>query len=89
MWGIHVKGPVYITSFKPLSIAIGAAMSAIFLCDDLHLGSVVGAVILSTGFYAVIWGKAKKEDHFHEDSGFGSLGPSSNAETPLLTSFKT
>ncbi|KAJ7974533.1 WAT1-related protein [Quillaja saponaria] len=89
-WGMHVKGPVYITSFKPLSIAIAAAMSVIFLGDDLHLGSVVGAVILSTGFYAVIRGKAKEEeDHLNEDYGFGTLGSSSNAKTPLLPSCKT
>ncbi|KAJ7974532.1 WAT1-related protein [Quillaja saponaria] len=90
-WGIHLKGPVYVTSFKPLSIAIAAAMSVIFLGDDLYLGSVVGAVILTTGFYAVIWGKAKEEevDDLHEDCGFGSLGPSSDAKTPLLPSFKT
>ncbi|KAJ7974535.1 WAT1-related protein [Quillaja saponaria] len=86
-WGMHLKGPVYVTSFKPLSIAIAAAMSVIFLGDDLHLGSVVGAVILSAGFYAVIWGKVKEED-LHEDYECDSLGSSYNAKTPLLPSFK-
>ncbi|XP_062010074.1 WAT1-related protein At4g15540-like [Rosa rugosa] len=61
IWGMHMKGPVYVASFKPLSIVIAAASSFIFLGDALYLGSVVGAIVLSIGFYAVIWGKAKEE----------------------------
>ncbi|KAI4346497.1 hypothetical protein L6164_007388 [Bauhinia variegata] len=64
-WGVRVKGPLYVSIFKPFSIAIAAAMSAIFLGDALHLGSVVGSVILSIGFYAVIWGKAKEEEELN------------------------
>ncbi|PRQ53826.1 putative EamA domain-containing protein [Rosa chinensis] len=60
IWGLHLKGPVYISSFKPLSIAIAAAFGVIFLGDGLSLGSVVGAATLSIGFYAVIWGKGKR-----------------------------
>ncbi|KAK5835321.1 hypothetical protein PVK06_011009 [Gossypium arboreum] len=37
-WGLHLKGPVYIAIFKPVSIAIAAFMSAIFLGDSLYLG---------------------------------------------------
>ena len=37
-WGLHLKGPVYVSIFKPLSIAIAAAMGVIFLGDALYLG---------------------------------------------------
>lgn len=37
-WGLHLKGPVYVSLFKPLSIAIAVAMASIFLGDALHLG---------------------------------------------------
>ncbi|VVB09354.1 unnamed protein product [Arabis nemorensis] len=60
-WGLHLKGPVYISLFRPLSIAIAVAMGAIFLGDALHLGSVIGSVILCFGFYTVIWGKARED----------------------------
>ncbi|KAG2325225.1 hypothetical protein Bca52824_007953 [Brassica carinata] len=59
-WGLHLKGPVYVSLFRPLSIAIAVAMGAIFLGAALHLGSVIGSVILSFGFYTVIWGKARE-----------------------------
>ena len=37
-WGLHLKGPVYVSIFSPLSIVIAAAMSVMFLGDALHLG---------------------------------------------------
>ncbi|CAN7059136.1 unnamed protein product [Brassica rapa subsp. trilocularis] len=60
-WGLHLKGPVYVSLFRPLSIAIAVAMGAIFLSDALHLGSVIGSVILCFGFYTVIWGKSRED----------------------------
>ncbi|KAM3761513.1 hypothetical protein ACB098_01G273700 [Castanea mollissima] len=85
-WGLHLKGPLYISIFRPLSIAIAAAIGVIFLGDALYLGSVVGAIIISIGFYAVLWGKAKEaeEEEMSEDCDFGSLGSSSHGKTPLL-----
>ncbi|KAK4488487.1 hypothetical protein RD792_004251 [Penstemon davidsonii] len=37
-WGLHVKGPVYVGLFKPLSIAIAAILGVMFLGDNLNLG---------------------------------------------------
>ncbi|KAH9790555.1 WAT1-related protein [Citrus sinensis] len=77
-WGLHLKGPVYIAIFKPLSIAIAAIMGVVFLGDTLHLGSVIGAIIICIGFYAVLWGKANEEGTTY----------SSDSKTPLLQSLK-
>ncbi|RHN77012.1 putative EamA domain-containing protein [Medicago truncatula] len=81
-WGLHIKGPVYISLFKPLSIAIAASFSAIFLGDALHFGTVVGAVIISIGFYAVLWGKSKEESN--DEFDIGRVPLPSNSKTPLL-----
>ncbi|KAL1314851.1 WAT1-related protein At4g15540 isoform X3 [Arachis ipaensis] len=81
-WGIHIKGPVYVSSFKPVSIGIAAAFSAIFLGDALYLGIVVGGVIISIGFYAVLWGKANEELSEYIDSSQSQ--PTSKVNQPLL-----
>ncbi|GFQ04376.1 wat1-related protein at5g40240 [Phtheirospermum japonicum] len=60
-WGLHVKGPVYVALFRPLSIAIAAILGVIFLGDDLSLGSVIGSIVITVGFYTVMWGKTKEE----------------------------
>ncbi|KAK4847135.1 hypothetical protein QYF36_026005 [Acer negundo] len=69
-WGVRVKGPVYVAMFKPLSIVIAVAMGVMFLGDTLHLGSVVGATIISLGFYTLMWGKSKEEmvEDYHLES---------------------
>ncbi|KAI5683501.1 hypothetical protein M9H77_04729 [Catharanthus roseus] len=59
-WCIHRKGPVFVAIFRPLSIAIAAFTSFIFLGDTLHLGTIIGAVVITIGFYGVIWAQAKE-----------------------------
>ncbi|XVF60363.1 hypothetical protein PTKIN_Ptkin08bG0039200 [Pterospermum kingtungense] len=85
-WGVRLKGPVFVAIFRPTSIVITVVMSAIFLGESVYLGSVIGAVILSTGLYAVLWGKAKEEEMKDDDSGSNTLGPLSSVTVPLLQS---
>ncbi|KAF8399293.1 hypothetical protein HHK36_015158 [Tetracentron sinense] len=86
IWGLRLKGPVYVAMFKPFTIVIAVVMGVMFLGDTLHLGSVVGAIIISLGFYAVLWGKVK-EEKMEKESGIGSL-ESSSQKAPLLPSNK-
>lgn len=52
---------------------------------DSNVGcSIIGATILSIGFYVVIWGKAKEEDEVKENNGIVSSTPSSLGKIPLL-----
>ncbi|GFY87170.1 nodulin MtN21 /EamA-like transporter family protein [Actinidia rufa] len=82
-WGVRVKGPVYIALFKPFAIVIAAVTGFIFLGESLYLGSVVGAVVISVGFYVVMWGKAKEE--MGEEFGvMNSLESPSTLKAPLL-----
>lgn len=82
VWAIHLKGPVYVAMFKPLSIAIAAAMGVVFLGDTLHLGSIIGAIVISLGFYAVIWGKSTEEMSKELET---SELESSSQTTPLIS----
>ncbi|KAG8384795.1 hypothetical protein BUALT_Bualt04G0155600 [Buddleja alternifolia] len=87
-WALHLRGPVYVAMFKPLSIAIAAAMGVIILGDTLYLGSIIGATIIAMGFYTVMWGKAK-EDLGEFDIENSDLESSSATEkSPLLQSYK-
>ncbi|KAJ4711149.1 WAT1-related protein [Melia azedarach] len=60
-WCLSKIGPLYVSLFKPLAIVFSIVMDAIFLGEALHLGSLIGAVIIVAGFYAVMWGKSKEE----------------------------
>lgn len=54
-----VRGPVFVTAFSPLSMVITAVLGALVLSEQVHLGSLIGAVIIVIGLYSVIWGKTK------------------------------
>uniref|UniRef100_A0A1J3H4K9 WAT1-related protein n=2 Tax=Noccaea caerulescens TaxID=107243 RepID=A0A1J3H4K9_NOCCA len=60
-WAVSHKGPVYLSTFKPLSILIAAASTTIFLGELIYLGIVIGGILIAIGFYMVLWGKAKEE----------------------------
>ncbi|KAL7261073.1 hypothetical protein ACSBR1_006676 [Camellia fascicularis] len=83
IWALKKKGPIFVTMFKPLGIVIAVIMGVSFLGDSLYLGSVIGAVIIVVGFYAVVWGKAKDEKTV-EDSKIIGVESSSSTKVPLL-----
>ncbi|KAL8200726.1 hypothetical protein R6Q57_012065 [Mikania cordata] len=59
-WCLKKKGPVFVAMFNPLQIVISVIMGVTFLGDSLYLGSAIGAIIISCGFYTVMWGKTKE-----------------------------
>ncbi|KAG8489820.1 hypothetical protein CXB51_017861 [Gossypium anomalum] len=61
-WCLEKKGPVYVSMFKPLGIAVAVALTVIFLGESLFLGSVIGSIIILVGFYTVIWGQANEKN---------------------------
>ncbi|KAJ4711150.1 WAT1-related protein [Melia azedarach] len=82
LWCLMRIGPLYVSMFKPLSIVFSILMGVIILGEQLFLGSLIGAVIIITGFYAVMWGRAKEQNTIH-DSGVRS-SESSGEKLPLL-----
>ncbi|XP_065876141.1 WAT1-related protein At1g43650-like [Euphorbia lathyris] len=60
-WCITKKGPVFVAMFSPLLLIIVAIFSAIAFAERLHLGSLIGAVLIILGLYGVLWGKSKDE----------------------------
>jgi len=53
------RGPVFVTSFSPLCMIITAALGSLVLAEQVHLGSIFGAILIVCGLYTVVWGKSK------------------------------
>ncbi|KAK2636410.1 hypothetical protein Ddye_031202 [Dipteronia dyeriana] len=81
-WCLHQTGPVFVSLFKPLGIIISAALGIIFFGDTFYLGSFIGAAVIVSGFYFVMWAKAK-EGSMGVESGVSSL-ESGSQNAPLL-----
>ncbi|XP_068644480.1 WAT1-related protein At5g07050-like [Aristolochia californica] len=61
VWSVKKKGPVFATAFSPLTTVLVAILEPFILRLYLHLGSLVGMLLVIGGLYAVLWGKATDE----------------------------
>ncbi|XP_027190291.1 WAT1-related protein At4g08290-like isoform X2 [Cicer arietinum] len=57
---IKTMGPVIVTAFNPLRMIIVTALACIILSEQLFLGSIIGAIVVVSGLYLVVWGKSKE-----------------------------
>ncbi|RCV37649.1 hypothetical protein SETIT_8G080600v2 [Setaria italica] len=58
-WCVEMKGPVFLTSWTPLSLILTIFCSSV-LGETVHLGSIVGGILLVGGLYSMLWGKSKE-----------------------------
>ncbi|GLU08502.1 hypothetical protein SLE2022_254100 [Rubroshorea leprosula] len=73
---IKERGPVFTTSFSPLSMIIIAALGAIVLKELVHLGSILGPIFIMSELYIMVWGKSKESQSTLEQT---------NQEVPVVT----
>ncbi|KAI7733809.1 hypothetical protein M8C21_008928 [Ambrosia artemisiifolia] len=87
-WCLRKKGPVFVATFSPLSIVVAVIMGVTFLGDSLHLGSIIGATIVSAGVYTVLWGQTKEKTKLLVvmDEDLDVTGSSINKTARLLPS---
>ncbi|CAI0396456.1 unnamed protein product [Linum tenue] len=54
------RGPFFVSAFSPLCMIFTAFLGSIFLAETLHLGSILGAILIVFGLYTLVWGKSKE-----------------------------
>ncbi|XP_028792329.1 WAT1-related protein At1g25270-like [Neltuma alba] len=59
-WCVHMRGPLYVSAFNPLLLVFVAFAGSFMLNEKLHLGSIIGGVLIVCGLYLVLWGKDKE-----------------------------
>ncbi|XP_059654739.1 WAT1-related protein At1g68170-like [Cornus florida] len=59
-WCVRMRGPLFASVFSPLMLVLVAIACSLLLDEKLHLGSVLGAVVIVFGLYVVLWGKGKE-----------------------------
>ncbi|KAL6655550.1 hypothetical protein ACP70R_006376 [Stipagrostis hirtigluma subsp. patula] len=82
-WCISVKGPLYSAIFTPLSAVITAILSTLFLHEELHVGSILGAFTIIVGLYVVLWGKA--DDSKKETRSIHSSNPKGTVDEDCVS----
>ncbi|KAK6916110.1 EamA domain, partial [Dillenia turbinata] len=59
-WCVRVKGPLFVSVFNPLMLVVVAIAGSLLLNEKLYMGSLLGALLIVCGLYAVLWGKGKE-----------------------------
>ncbi|RLM86205.1 WAT1-related protein [Panicum miliaceum] len=60
VWCMEMKGPVFLAMWFPLCSVLTIFCSSFFLGEIVHLGSILGAILLIGGLYSVLWAKSKE-----------------------------
>ncbi|XXG71137.1 hypothetical protein AAC387_Pa07g0461 [Persea americana] len=56
-WCISRRGPLFSAMFSPLMTVIVTILACLFLHEELYIGSLVRAIAVVAGLYAVLWGR--------------------------------
>nr|KYP38915.1 Auxin-induced protein 5NG4 [Cajanus cajan] len=59
-WCVKKRGPVFTAAFSPLVQIMSGMIDIPILHEQLHLGSVVGSMLVMIGLYILLWGKSKQ-----------------------------
>ncbi|KAJ0592453.1 putative EamA domain-containing protein [Helianthus annuus] len=61
-WSVQMRGPLFVSAFSPLTPVLVTFAGFLVLKETLHLGSVLGAILIIFGLYVVLWGKRKSKE---------------------------
>ncbi|KAJ4847383.1 hypothetical protein Tsubulata_018023 [Turnera subulata] len=59
-WCVRMRGPLFVSVFNPLMALIVAIAGSTLLDEKLHLGSIIGGILIVCGLYTALWGKGKE-----------------------------
>ncbi|TYJ43493.1 hypothetical protein E1A91_A03G156900v1 [Gossypium mustelinum] len=79
----RMKGPFYVPMFKPFGVVFATVFGTSFFTNSLHYGSVIGTIIVGTGYYAVMFGQIREEE-LRKERGVGTVGDVPDLKAPLL-----
>ncbi|XP_073285968.1 protein WALLS ARE THIN 1-like [Primulina huaijiensis] len=87
IWCIDRGGPVFVAVYQPVQTLVVALMASLLLGEEFYLGGIIGAALIITGLYFVLWGKSEERKlNAEEKAGNQSSADHSNTTTqPLLT----
>ncbi|CAM8979295.1 unnamed protein product [Rhodiola kirilowii] len=80
IWCIDRGGPVFVAVYQPVQTLVVAIMASAALGEEFYLGGIIGAVLIITGLYFVLWGKNEEKKYLLKEK---------SSTQPLLLSSET
>ncbi|XP_021829816.1 WAT1-related protein At1g68170-like [Prunus avium] len=58
-WGVKKEGPLFASVFQPVLLVMVALAGSFLLDEKLHMGSILGGLLIVVGLYAILWASSK------------------------------
>ncbi|KAI5317968.1 hypothetical protein L3X38_037675 [Prunus dulcis] len=58
-WGVKKEGPFFVSVFQPVLLVMVALAGSFLLDEKLHMGSILGGLLIVVGLYAILWASSK------------------------------
>lgn len=84
IWCIDRGGPVFVAVYQPVQTLVVAIMASVALGEEFYLGGIIGAVLIITGLYLVLWGKNEERKFAMQKAAIQSPADHGNNRTPVL-----
>ncbi|XP_022142154.1 protein WALLS ARE THIN 1-like [Momordica charantia] len=82
IWCIDRGGPVFVAVYQPVQTLVVAIMASFALGEEFYLGGIIGAVLIITGLYFVLWGKSEERKFALEKAAILSAPDHGSTRTP-------
>uniref|UniRef100_A0A0D3GG32 WAT1-related protein n=1 Tax=Oryza barthii TaxID=65489 RepID=A0A0D3GG32_9ORYZ len=68
-WCLEMRGPMFFASSTPLCFVFTIFCSSFFLGEIVHLGSILGGILLVGSLYTMLWAKSKEGNETDDVTG--------------------
>ncbi|KAL3372183.1 hypothetical protein AABB24_008631 [Solanum stoloniferum] len=88
IWCIDRGGPVFVAVYQPVQTLVVALMASFALGEEFYLGGIIGAVLIISGLYFVLWGK-NEESKFAKAAAAAIQSPVDNCNNRPTSHIKS
>ncbi|XP_062077143.1 protein WALLS ARE THIN 1-like [Humulus lupulus] len=81
IWVIDKGGPVFVSLYFPLQTLLVALIASLLLGEEFYLGGIIGAVLIISGLYLVVWGKSLESKLAKENADVGQTSENPNTRS--------
>lgn len=85
IWCIDRGGPVFVAVYQPVQTLVVAIMASVALGEEFYLGGIIGAVLIITGLYLVLWGKSEEKKFLTKEKAAIQSTPEPRATRSSIT----
>ena len=79
IWCIDRGGPVFVAVYQPVQTLVVAIMASITLGEKFYLGGVIGAALIITGLYFVLWGKSEERSRNGKEAAMAAASAANSS----------